>query len=114
MSEPNSDAPEAQRHPRVAREFAAGGGKVSYCLDCRRMAVDYAGLHLLFHRTGYDGFLSCLQDAVRDLPQCAPGEKIRIGPKHREEHVDMDPGQIAELALLMEMGALIMDSELPS
>jgi hypothetical protein len=113
MNEPSSDAPGAQRHPRAAREFAAGNGKVSYCTDCRRVAVEFAAFHLLFHRTGYDGFLSCLQEALRDLPDRPPGEKIRIGPKDRQEHIDMEPDQIVELALLMEMGAMIMDAELP-
>jgi hypothetical protein len=112
MNEPSSDAPEAQGHPRVARVFTAGNGKVSYCPDCLHMAVDFLGFHLLFHRAGYDGFLGCLQQAVKNLPDCSPGDKIHIGPKDRDEHIEMDPDQIADLALLMEMGAMIMDAEL--
>lgn len=96
-----------------AREFQAGNGKVIYCPDCRRIAVDFAGYYLLFHRCGYDNFLACLQEIKKDFEGPEAGDDVHVGPEGSIESIRLQPGQIKEMALLMEMAVLIMDMECP-
>jgi hypothetical protein len=114
MNEHSLDATKSHGRPLAAREFETGAGKVSYCPECRRIAVEFEGHALMFHRTGYDSFLGCLRDAIRHLFPAPAAEAVHIGPKDTDEFIRVDSGRIADLALLMEMAALVMDAEHPA
>lgn len=113
MNENSLDASRFHGAPLAAREFETGAGKVSYCPGCRRIVVEFESNSLMFQRTGYDSFLACLREAIRDLFPSPAAEAVRIGPKDGEESIRVESGAILDLALLMEMAALVMDAEHP-
>lgn len=97
--------------PSSPREFQSGIGRVLYCPDCRRLAVDYAGYYLLFHRSGYDNFLACIRDIQKDFSEPPDDQEVMIGPEAGGESIRLNPEQIREMSLLMEMAALVIDTE---
>lgn len=52
--------------------------------------------------------------AIRDIFPAPTTEAVDIGPKDGEEFIRVDSGRFADLALLMEMAALVMDAEQPA
>lgn len=96
-------------HPSC--EFQGKNGRVLYCLECRRLALEYAGYYLLFHRSGYDNFLACIRDIQKDFSETPDDQEVMIGPKEGGESIRLKPEQIREMSLLMEMAVLVIDTE---
>jgi hypothetical protein len=92
-------------------EFRTDHGRVLYCRDCRRIAVDFAQYYLLFHRSGFDGFLACLAQVLGNPAGVQEEEDVHVGPSDSDESIRLKLSQVGQLASLMEMAALVMDAE---
>lgn len=96
-------------HPSC--EFQGKNGRVLYCLECHRLALEYAGCQMVFHRSGSDKLIRHLRELL-EMPSLAEGpRKLFIGSKNSGEFVGLYPDQIKEAAELIEMAVLIMDAE---
>lgn len=96
-------------HPSC--EFQGKNGRVLYCLECRRLALEYAGCQLVFHRSGSDRLIGYLRELVETPPPGAEPQKIYIGSRNGVECIGLYPAQIKEAVEFLESAVLIMDAE---
>lgn len=96
-------------HP--SSEFKGKNGRVLYCLECRRLALEYAGCQMVFHRSGSDKLVHHLRELLKPPPHAEGPRKLFLGSRNGEEYVGLYPEQIKEAAELIEMTVLIMDAE---
>lgn len=98
-------------HP--SSEFRGKEGKVVYCAECRRMALGFGGLRVVFHRRGSESLIAHMRNFL-SLPELGSDpESVALGMGEEEDLLLLNRAQAKEAAELIEMAAALMDAEWP-
>jgi hypothetical protein len=105
-----SNGAETPFHPSC--EVRGKHGKVAYCLECRRMALEFDGRFITLHRETADDWICGLRETLKKPFSLSPF-KIFHDPRNRDGYLVLDRAQVKEAAELVETVTIIMDAETP-